>query len=196
MFDPNNVLNVLLHTLAKVKIKRLSRQTLPKLVLCFCLCSFLLITHWACQSNQKKESSAALDGTEEMAITQIHNDYVEGWKIMDKERIMSLFEDGARIQPNKLMPIEGKENLRAFWFPEDGSITTINDFTTKIIHLAVLDTLAITTHLSMLDWSYTQDTFSLGMIQHGVNTTVYRKQPDTGWKIWRSMWTDFTSFPR
>ncbi|MEZ4687788.1 MAG: DUF4440 domain-containing protein [Bacteroidia bacterium] len=123
-------------------------------------------------------------------MRQLHSDYVDGWKAMDETRVMALLEDGARIQPNRMTPIEGKENIRDFWFPKDSSETIINRFETEIIHFTQKDSLAITTHTSLLDWDYKKDSLAFGMVQRGINTTVYRRQTDDSWKIWRSMWTD------
>jgi len=109
---------------------------------------------------------------DEKAIRKIHQDYVDGWKTGNEKLIMSLFEDNAMIQPNTLNPISGKENISSFWFPKDG---------------------AITTHSGLLDWNYQNGEMNPGRIQKRFNTTIYRKQDDGQWKIWRSMWTDIAS---
>ena len=127
----------------------------------------------------------------ELAIRQVHEDYVDGWLQNDESKVMALFLDDARIQPNRLAPIEGKNELRKFWFPKDGSKTIINRYETEIQHFDIQDTLANTTHHSILDWTYQQDTTTFSMLQKGINTTLYRKQADGSWKIWRSMWTDY-----
>ncbi|GAA4278478.1 YybH family protein [Aquimarina mytili] len=142
-----------------------------------------------CSQNPKKslETSKTED---EKAINTINQNYIEGWKNMNEELIMSLFEDGARIQPNSLKPFENKENIRKFWFPKDSSITTIHNFELELLHLTIKDSIATTLQESLIDWSYQKDTIHMAMIQKGINTTVYRKQQDHSWKIWRKMWTD------
>ncbi len=151
-------------------------------------CLFLI--RCSSSNNQHLQRKTTKD---EIAIRQIHQDYVDGWLSNDEENILGLLEEDSRIQPNSMTPIEGKNNIRAFWFPEDGSTTTINQFETEIISLDVRDTLAITVHTSLLDWTYQKDTIKFGMIQHGINTTLFRKQQDKTWKIWRSMWTDIAA---
>ncbi len=147
-----------------------------------------LVAH-GCNQNPKERSDA--EGSDiESKIRQVHADYVEGWKNMDESKVMDLLEEDAQIQPNRFNPVIGKENIRAFWFPRDSSKTIINEFTTEIISLTVLDTIAVTTHSSILDWDYKKDSTNFGMYQKGFNTTIYRKQIDKSWKIWRSMWTD------
>ncbi|NER13045.1 hypothetical protein GWK08_06315 [Leptobacterium flavescens] len=145
-----------------------------------------------CGDTQKEK----FDSTDETAIRQIHEDYVSGWLETDEEKIMGLLEENSRIQPNRLAPIEGKDKIREFWFPKDGSKTTINEYKTEIISLDILDSLAITTHSSLLDWSYQKDSTNFGMRQKGFNTTLYRKQKNGSWKIWRSMWTDIYAKPQ
>lgn len=148
-----------------------------------------LILFIGCQNKPVSDSSSNSYKVES-AIRQIHSDYVKGWIEMDEEKVMNLLEENSMIQPNRLNPIEGKENIRAFWFPKDSSITTINKYETKIISLELIDSLAITTHTSLLEWNYQKDSTAFGMIQKRINTTVYRQQADESWKIWRSMWTD------
>ncbi len=145
------------------------------------------------QSSSNTKISANNEDPNEKQIRSINIEYVEGWKNMNEEKIMSLFEDGSRIQPNSLKPIEGKDNIRNFWFPKDGSITKIHDFNTELLSLSTKDSIAITTHLTYIDWSYKKDSLQFGMVQKGINTTVYRKKQDTLWKIWRKMWTDIYS---
>lgn len=147
----------------------------------------LIVT--GCNRSSKSDMEDQMS-EDEAKIRQVHTDYVDGWKIMDEQKVMELLEVASQIQPNRFQPIIGKENIREFWFPKDGSKTIINEFTTEIISFKLIDTIAITTHSSILDWDYQKDSTIIGMYQQGFNTTIYRKQTDESWKIWRSMWTD------
>ncbi|NNL15998.1 MAG: hypothetical protein HKO81_05085 [Flavobacteriaceae bacterium] len=133
------------------------------------------------------------DNQDEKLIRAVHSDYVQGWLDMNQDKVMSLLMKDSRIQPNSLKPIEGKNNIKKFWFPNDDSKTIINDYKTEILDLRIMDTLAYTTHNSILDWSYKKDSISFSMLQKAINTTVYRKDNNGKWKIWRSMWTDIYS---
>ena len=149
----------------------------------------LLLLLVSCYQNPKHGLAAEISD-DERAIRQVHQDYVDGWINMDEEKVMGLLVEDSQIQPNRLTPVIGKENIRAFWFPNDSSITTINEFSTEIISVNVLDSIAVTTHSSILDWDYQKGETDFGQRQTGINTTIYRKQEDQSWKIWRSMWTD------
>jgi len=136
---------------------------------------------FACDNSSNKD---------EQLIRQVHAAYVSGWLSGDEEKIMGLLVENSRIQPNSMKPIEGKWAIRDFWFPNDGSQTVINDYQTEIISLNILDSIAVSTHTSLLDWTYKKDSVQFGMRQKGINTTLYKKQAEGSWKIWRSMWTD------
>jgi ketosteroid isomerase-like protein len=124
-------------------------------------------------------------------IEKVHNEYVSGWLNWDESKLMGLLDENASIQPNQLKPIVGKENIKKFWFPDDNSETKINSFRTKIINFSTVDNLAITTHTSFLDFTYNNGNITINSKQKAVNTTVYRKQQDNTWKIWKSMWADY-----
>lgn len=130
---------------------------------------------------------------EEETLTSIHRLYVNGWKEMNKEKVLSLFREDARIQPSGMPPFQGKKEIASFWFPDDGSVTTINQFDSDILSIDVFDTLATVTYTSYLDWSYKKDSTRISMAQNGFGTMILRKERDNRWKIWRQMWTDVSA---
>jgi ketosteroid isomerase-like protein len=126
----------------------------------------------------------------EHTIRAMHRQYIEAWLQGDESGVLSLFEEGARIQPSSLRPIDSIRNIQAFWFPKDSSETIIHRFTSNILHLERTDTLVIATQSTFLEWTYRKGSNTSGAEQHGVATTLYRKQSSGSWKIWRQMWTD------
>ncbi|NNF35479.1 MAG: DUF4440 domain-containing protein [Saprospiraceae bacterium] len=160
------------------------------------LITFVTYGFFGCTEGDQKEVMNVSFLEDEAMIRSLLNEYVEGWKAMDEARIMDLFEDNAMIQPNRLTPIQGKESMKDFWFPRDGSITIINKFDTEEISLNFRDSLAIMTYESYIDWNYQKDTTQFGMIQTGIVTNIYRKQKDDSWKVWRSMWSDILFTPK
>lgn len=136
------------------------------------------------------------ENTDEKEIRKINDDYTSAWLKGDEKGVLSLFEEGARIQPSSLCPIDSLPNIKAFWFPADGSVTTIDRFTNDISYLKIDSSIAYATHESILDWSYQKDTSRMKVAQKGIATTLYRKQPDGHWKIWRQMWSDIYAHRR
>lgn len=127
---------------------------------------------------------------DESELRQINEAYLQYWLANDAPGVMNLFEDGARISPDQMCPIEGYEDILAFWFPEDGSVTTIHRYEAEELGLVILGDLGVTTQRTILEWSYEKGDTQTGRNQEGINTTVFRRQPDGSWKIWRKMWTD------
>jgi ketosteroid isomerase-like protein len=95
-----------------------------------------------------------------------------------------------------MCPIEGIEAIRLFWFPEDGSVTTVHRYEAENLGARLFEDLGVTTEKTLLEWSYEKGDTRMGRIQEGVQTTVFRRQPDGGWKIWRKMWTDLAARDR
>ena len=125
------------------------------------------------------------------AIRQLNKAYLQHWLDNNEQGVMNLFEEGARISPSSLCPIDSLDNMRQFWFPKDSSTTIVHRFETDEISLKLIDeNLACTTQKTFLEWSYKKGNFEMGRIQEGIELTVVRRRADGSWKIWRKMWTD------
>ena len=128
--------------------------------------------------------------TTEDTIRAIDQKYVNSWLVGDEEGVMGLFEENATINPNRLAPISGLDAIRQFWFPKDSSVTTIHNYTLVNLNISIDGSLAVSTSRSFLSWSYRKGTISMARDQSGYAMTVYRRQTDGQWKIWRRLWTD------
>jgi len=120
----------------------------------------------------------------------IEEKYTKGWLSNTPETVLDLFTPDARIQPSSLCPIDSLHNIKKFWFPGDGSVTIIDSFTTELLHVKVMDTLAVSTKKDYLEWTYINGSTRFGRKQKGIVTTLYKKRGND-WKIWRQMWTDY-----
>ncbi|MEK7256224.1 MAG: hypothetical protein AAB316_15840, partial [Bacteroidota bacterium] len=127
------------------------------------------------------------------ALQNINKTYVQAWLKSDEKGVLELFEEGARISPSGLCPIDSLLKISQFWFPKDGSTTTIHRFENEILTSSISGDLGFTTQKTLLDWSYVKGETKMGRVQEGIATTVFRRQPGGGWKIWRQMWTDLSS---
>jgi ketosteroid isomerase-like protein len=147
---------------------------------------FVFFTNVVCAQNKN----------DAQLIRKVNDDYVKGWLKGDERAVLSLFEDDAMLSPSGLSPIRGMKAITAFWFPKDSSTTTIHTFTNEIKSLELEGDLAYTMQKTFLSWSYVKGATSISKDQWGIAMTVYRRQPDKSWKIWRQLWTDIKSQDR
>jgi ketosteroid isomerase-like protein len=117
------------------------------------------------------------------------NSYQEGWLENDSSKIIKLFSDSAILIPSGLMPINGKEEIIKFWWPNDGSITKINDYKIILIEIAGTSDMAYTYENGKLSWSYQKENFSISKTQESFELTVFRKS-EGRWRIMKRIWTD------
>lgn len=129
----------------------------------------------------------------ETAVRDVNARYVSAWLANDADAVMALFEPEAIIVPSGQCPIVGRDAVRAFWFPNDGSVTTIHKFTSEIVTVRVDDNVAFTAQSTTLRWSYEKDGAKLSKEQQGYAMTILRRQADGGWRIWKQSWNDVAS---
>lgn len=136
------------------------------------------------------------DSADERAIRAINERYKEAWLRNDERGVLTLFEENAMIMPSGMSAIKGLDAIRNFWFPKDSSVTTIHVFDNQIIAMTIDSTIASVFKKTFLSWSYAKGDVKMAKDQWGVAMSVYRKQPNGEWKIWRQLWTDIRSMDR
>lgn len=132
-----------------------------------------------------------IERSDEDQIRMINEAYLSSWLKNDESGVLNLFMEDARISPNSLAPIDSLHNMKQFWFPNDGSTTTIHQFDAAELSLKIDGDIAYATQRTILDWSYVKGEFKMGQTQKGIDTSVYKRQSDGTWKIWRKSWIDY-----
>lgn len=133
---------------------------------------------------------------DEQAVRAINQNYVSAWLSNDADKIMNLFEENASITPGGSGIYKGKDKIRSFWFPQDGSVTTIDKFSNDIVFLKHTGDVIVATTNSKLSWTYHKGDTSFGKDQEGYALTFYRRQSDGTWRIWKQIWSDVWSKDR
>lgn len=123
------------------------------------------------------------------AINRIRRDYVNGWLANDSETVLGLFENNATIVPSGLSPITGKENIEAYWFPNDSSETIIHSYAVELIELEGTDSMAYSLEKGTLNFTYSKGDFTMSKESISHATSVYKKNKEGNWKIISRMWT-------
>ena len=131
-----------------------------------------------------------LSNEDQEAISQMITDYVDGWLAGDSSKVMSLFHEDAIILPSGMDPIEGNDNMAAFWFPDDGSMTEIHSYTIRVVELDGNKDWAYTREEGDLSFSYSNDDFSMSRKSHSSAITIFGRDDQGKWKISRRLWSD------
>ncbi|MCI0706734.1 MAG: nuclear transport factor 2 family protein [Ignavibacteriae bacterium] len=132
----------------------------------------------------------ATTASNQQSIREINKQYVQAWLKNDESAVLSLFTEDAVISPSGIGSFKGLEEIRAFWFPKDSSTTVIHQYTNEILHLTIEADLAQSRQKTFLSWTYEKGSTKMGRDQWGYAMTVYKKQRDGNWKIWRQLWTN------
>lgn len=130
---------------------------------------------------------------DESKIRSINKTYVEEWLKNNENGVMNLFTADASIAPSGMKTLKGANEIKSFWFPKDGSVTKILEFTNEIQNIHIDNDIAQTSSLSHLVWDYKKGNTYLKKEQWGFASTIYKKQADGEWKIIHQMWKDYRS---
>jgi uncharacterized protein (TIGR02246 family) len=129
--------------------------------------------------------------SDEEKIRTINRKYVDAWLLNDENAVLSLFTDDASISPSGMKTFKGKKEIRDFWFPKDGSTTTILKFSNEIQDISFDGDVAYSTQKDHLFWTYKDKSSEMKKEQWGIATTIYKKQSNGEWKIIHQMWKDY-----
>jgi uncharacterized protein (TIGR02246 family) len=128
---------------------------------------------------------------DEQKIRAINRKYVDAWLNYDENGVLSLFSNDASISPGGMKTYKGIKEIRNFWFPKDGSTTSIVSFSNEIQDISFDGDYAYSSQKDHLYWTYKNKTTEMKKEQWGFATTVYKKQPNGDWKIIHQMWKDY-----
>src|SRR4029077_17095999 len=140
------------------------------------LIAVLIIFSMSCHDKGASSKSDMNKNPDEASIRNLQKEYVSQWLKGSEEGVLSLFLEGARIQPSSLCPIDSLKNIQNFWFPKDGSHTIIDHFDIQPFFIYIDGDTAVSTGISLLDWRYEKDTVKFKVSQKGIETIVYRRQ--------------------
>lgn len=150
---------------------------------------FIWIALAACTSVNQN----TFDKQDQESINQIRGGYVSGWLAGDSEQVLNLFQTDATIIPSGMAPIKGIDRIEGYWFPKDGSITTIHTYEVELLDLQGTDSMAQSLEKGTLNFTYEKGDFTMTQTSTSHAITVYKKQKDASWKIVSRMWTQLNN---
>jgi ketosteroid isomerase-like protein len=85
-------------------------------------------------------------------------------------------------------PLASPNDIRAFWWPGDGSRTTILTFERTIDEIAGEGDVAWVRGTDTLTYRYDKGTIHSRLGSRSMTLAVWRRQPNGEWRISRMMW--------
>ncbi len=144
----------------------------------------------ACNEGSTPAQSRAqqLSAQDSSAIEAVRTAYVQAWLADDTTGVLATLDSNAVLLPPGRLPLEGEREIREFWWPTDGSRTTISAFDWTLEELAGTPELAFTRGISTIAWRYQKDTVRAEQTTRSANLTILTRGADGRWRILRQMW--------
>ena len=123
-------------------------------------------------------------------IKKLNQIYVDGWLKGDSAAVLSTFSKSAVIIPSGQSAIYGYDNIKDYWFPDDGSRTLITYYESPVDEVKVLHNVVIATGQGKLSFTYEKGDMNISKSNVSNFQTVYQRQPDGQWKVISRSWSE------
>jgi ketosteroid isomerase-like protein len=149
---------------------------------------FLATTAWLVACRTDTDQPRPLTTRDSSAIEAVRAAYVRAWLEDDTAAVLATLDSSAVLLPPGRLAVAGHDAIRAFWWPTDGSRTSITSFTWTVHELAGTPELAYIRGVSTVGWRYEKDTVRSEQSSRSVSLTILVPGADGQWRILRQMW--------
>jgi ketosteroid isomerase-like protein len=120
----------------------------------------------------------------------VNEAYATNWLKNDPTAVMSILTKDAVLIPQGNRPIEGIEAIKKFWWPADGSRTTIKTFTITTEEVGGAGGVAYVRGTFKFSFSYEEKLKTSDLTNAGNYLMILKRQLDGSWLISHRMWGD------
>ena len=124
------------------------------------------------------------------ALRMLEKAYVDGWVANDQEKVMATIHPDAVIIPSGMSAIRGAEKIAEFWFPSDGSTTTVTSYRTTISDVHVHGDTGWLYGNGELSFTWRKGDERMERSQKSTFTMIARRETNGQWRIVHRMWSD------
>ncbi len=129
-----------------------------------------------------------LSSADEQAIRRVDSLYVAAWLRDDTAAVLRTLAPDAVLMPAGQRPLATHNDVRAFWWPTDGSHTKILTFHRVIDEMSGDANLAWVRGTDTLTFTYDKGQTHSQLASRSMTLAVWRREPDGSWRISRMMW--------
>lgn len=136
------------------------------------------------------EAEHSFGETDVAAVRAVEEAYRAGWEANDPDAVMATLTDDAVIMPAGAEPIRGNSAIRAYWWPADGSTTTIGRYEISVDEVFGDGDVALLRGRGALAFDYTSpEGETSAFTSNAVHLSVYTRGEDGRWRIARRAWS-------
>ncbi len=142
----------------------------------------------ASHSQAPLEGSPTFSTEERRAIEAAHAAYGAAWRANDRAAVLATLADDVVLMPSGMAPIEGRAAAQAFWWPDDGSSTTITAYRSTIEDVRGSGDVAVVRARSNMSFTWEKDGEVSEQTTSSMSLSVLERGDDGRWRITVRMW--------
>lgn len=141
-----------------------------------------------CLEARPMSEGGALAASDVQQIRALSQAWIDAWMADDADRVMGYLTSDVVLIPGGQEPMTGHDVIRDYWWPNDGSITTLTRFDAEILEIQGKDDIAFTREHGMIEFTYEVDGSVSELSSESYSLSTLKRQADGSWKYDRRMW--------
>ena len=141
-----------------------------------------------CLESRPISEGGSLAPSDVQQIRALSQNWIDAWMADDADRVMSYLTSDVVLIPGGRVPMTGHDVIRNYWWPNDGSITTITRFEVEILEIQGEGDIAFTREHGMIEFTYEIDGSVSELSSESYSLSTLKRQADGSWKYDRRMW--------
>lgn len=135
-------------------------------------------------------SQRAFTAEDEAAVRALEEAYRQGWLANDSSAVMATLSPEAVLMPAGVEPLVGDAAIRSYWWPADGSETTIEAYSIVVQEVEGSGDLAYLRGRGSLEFTYRDPAGEVSRLtSEAVHLSVAERRADGRWQIVRRAWS-------
>ena len=132
----------------------------------------------------------AFTPADEATVRALEEAYRTGWLSNDSTAVMATLAPDAVLMPAGVPPLAGDSAIRQYWWPGDGSITTIESYEIEVAEVEGSGDMAYLRGTGSLAFTYeSADGEVSHLTSRAVHLSVAERSDDGTWRITRRSWS-------
>lgn len=129
-------------------------------------------------------------GGDEAAVRALEEAYRTAWLANDSAAVMATLSRDAVLMPAGVEPLAGKSAIQKYWWPGDGSETTIGSYDIEVEEVDGSGDVAFLRGRGSLEFSYRDTAGAVSRLtSEAVHLSIARRGEDGQWRIVRRAWS-------